>query len=189
MDEVLGVPMFGELTEPPVVQVEFLLHDAETLEGLNADCLRRREEGSPIKLVLRFYDNVDDGVASLVKKLETAVECRREVRAKLMELPMNVFRTWLLELRLSRCDSTILTLEVERNEAIVALAFERMMYDAPVSIEVEHHRFRQVRNDERYELFEQIRAASERQHVFVFHPQEDLLFEQGTLIASNVYLL
>lgn len=170
-----------------VVQLEFLhvgVGGQGHLIDLKAELKEREETGSPVKTVVRLYDE-----ARYVERFIRKWRAHR-LRLHLIKHRLSQTKGWrqlLIKfqyLRLVKRYSS--SQEIEERLSFAQIFFdEQIIYQwEDVSIEMEDHHFRSVRDDEVYDLRVSVSRAK-GVWMFVFAPN-DLCSDTNKLVASAV---
>lgn len=165
-----------------IVQAEFFHTDAESLNAVVAQCVERITDGSPIKTVVRFFDD-DGAMTKQVLKLENLMKRRTALNTVIF----NSQGIWqrIQEVRYQRLGRKIN--KNKKSAQLLATAKLEMFARAsrPIAIEHGEHRFRIAYRDETHEILESARAATDV-WFFVFRPNF-LLADTNNPVASALW--
>ncbi|HEY6020001.1 MAG TPA: hypothetical protein VIY48_08900 [Candidatus Paceibacterota bacterium] len=162
-----------------IVQAEFFYGDyTQDLNGFMYELGSRIADGAPIKKVVRFYDS-DGSVTDLVKAYTEAEEAK-EHAVQSEFFARGVWKHYWRFMRkrrfrqLKNCRSAVFA------QALECLR-QANAHGLILATETLDHHFRRVRDDERHELLESVRAAT-KVWVFVFKPN-NLFTDENTMVA------
>ncbi len=165
-----------------IIQAEFFHgdYDAADLNGFFYSLSDRLADSVPIKTVVRFYDT-DSAVTALTQSYEKASSLKEGALEKeffsrgLRRRYWRFVRRWRFY-QLERCRRALY--------AKITLCLWQANKDRLVlATETQDHHFRKVRDDERHELVESVRAAKQF-WVFVFKPNNLFADENEVVVRA-----
>lgn len=163
-----------------IIQVEFFLVNvqAPSLGQMLAEVVERREEGSPIKLVLRFYED-GGAITGLVK--EAAYLEEQLDRALERFLLAGRFERWRLNKKSKWLAGKKIMLRGQMYRFVVKQLSSVIKNGAPFAVEQMDRRFRHAWSEELHEILESAKKAR-GMWVFVFS-HDHLLADRLNMIG------
>ena len=167
-----------------IIQAEFFQvgggKKQETLRDLIAECIDRRSAGSPIKTVVRFYDDDRGSITrnvALYKELDVLHEelVRRTLASR-------GFWRWLFDISARQVARTRGRAKKVHMHLVLKRLWEIERDPQSIAVEERDHHFRYVRWDEKHELLEAAGKGTSL-WLFVFEPNH-LLADSNTLAAD-----
>jgi len=164
-----------------IIQAEFFHgdYDAADLNGFFYSLSDRLADSVPIKTVVRFYDT-GNAITVLTQSYQEADSLKERALEKEFFSYYDVQRQFWCLVRqwrfyqLERCRRAL-------HDHIALCLWQANKERLALATETQDHHFRKVRDDERHELVESVRAAKQF-WVFVFKPN-NLFADENEIIA------
>lgn len=168
-----------------IAQLEFVLHDLESITQIVTEVYDRAKDGKRSVLVVRIYDT--HGVLSVQVSMMQRLRVRSEAfsrRSAFSGLPF--WRSWLLDWRRRRLAARIL--DARSKLLLLAQAQLRTAIQGGQQIGIEDDSEAPLRLARQDELHEMLDAAGRARSVraFIFRPN-DLLADRNRLVAYYIF--